>query len=367
MASTGLYNDPPELWIPLAAVSFIVFIPNAFIFIRERRKRQNRTVPYPSKYISISSYLCITLGPTFAINQVLLYFDGICMITNNIEDILCWGQFVAMECFQLFRIYYCFSQQKIHSKQGYPRWVFILMFILLFFFYILAIFLHDLAWPVSACYLETDGDSVFEYVQLMKVSTWQALAPISFLFAVCLDVTTVLLYGCKIRSFSRYKHSANDAIYKRLLCILRKILILTFFYQIFTVCLTVLYLIGMTIFGDIPISPMLLSIISLSVSISMYLMQDHNSTEYMLFIKSLYRSKLYFCCCCLSGMVKDEYQVIMSDMDKTEMQRETEAKRNTELDLRTVSPLGSGMELSIETRTVVHTGEGEPIEVVYSN
>merc|ERR1719499_109046 len=97
------------------------------------------------------------------------------------------------------------------------------------------------------------------------------------------------------------------------------------------------------------------SLWSLTLSYSMFLMQDHNETEYVNFLRFLHRTKfsLFYCCCC--GIVEDQYH-FMTSTESDDVEKKLERKKST-VDTRNKSTFveygnnTSGMELSIATKT----------------
>ena len=118
-------------WFPMMIFSIIPFAACLYILGRERQSRRERTFQTPSKYLSFFSYLCITLGPFAVIAVALQNLNGICYILKNVANSLLYSQFIAMESFQLCRLHYSFSRERVHSDKGYPKWVFQLMFTVL--------------------------------------------------------------------------------------------------------------------------------------------------------------------------------------------------------------------------------------------
>ena len=70
-----------------------------------------------------------------------------------------------------------------------------------------------------------------------------------------------------------------------------------------------------------------------SISYSVYLMQDHNTNEYVHFLSILTKYKLYFFCCCCYGMVRDQHQLVVG----TKEPRSPKMKTVDTLDARKVS------------------------------
>ena len=118
-------------WFPMMVLSIIPFAICLYIVGRERQARNAMVTKPPSKYLSISSYLCIALGPIAVISVALQNVDGLCYVFRNIGNSLLYSQFIAMEIFQLCRLHYCFSRERVHSDKGYPKWIFKLMFSIL--------------------------------------------------------------------------------------------------------------------------------------------------------------------------------------------------------------------------------------------
>lgn len=103
-------------WLPSVIVSLICFVITMMIFNRERRKRNQPEYLESSKYLSISSYLCILIGPVNTLIRQIRFFPGICL-ARRFLIVLDHFQFAAMECYQLSLLYYSFSQKQIHSNK----------------------------------------------------------------------------------------------------------------------------------------------------------------------------------------------------------------------------------------------------------
>ena len=111
-------------WLPSTIIALLIFVVNALILQRERQnrqKREERELRFASKYLSISSYCCIAMGPIVCLSCILQFLDGICLVSRNTTTIFFLCQFVCVEWFQISRLYYCFSADKVHSTKGYPR------------------------------------------------------------------------------------------------------------------------------------------------------------------------------------------------------------------------------------------------------
>ena len=115
--ATQEWTAPPKIWISCTVIHFMIFIFNLYISGLDRQKRQQWDLPSAPKYMSFFSNLCISLGPPYGLCLTLQYLNGVCLISRNIDLIVWFGQLAAMEGFQLSRLYYCFSQQQVHSNK----------------------------------------------------------------------------------------------------------------------------------------------------------------------------------------------------------------------------------------------------------
>ena len=147
-----------------------------------------------------------------------------------------------------------------------------------------------------------------ESVFVVEYGVLQLVGDIIF-FAV--DITTVMLYWFKIRSFGHQHAEQQGAAYQRVQFILHRILILTFFYLISIAWLWAVSMFPILYFDlERDVYPVF---IALFLSSAMYLMQEHNTGEYEKFLQFLNRSKMYFCCCCCYGMVKKQCVALTAD------------------------------------------------------
>lgn len=146
-------------------IFLVVLVFNSCILYRETRKRQQRLERdpfFPSKTVSVLAYLCIALGPSVALTNILRYFSGICLVTRNIDVVVSITQGAVMESFQLSRLYHCFSAQQVHSKEGYPIWLFIVVAMAMTLCVILQITINDIAQPTTSCGIDNNGDVFYE-------------------------------------------------------------------------------------------------------------------------------------------------------------------------------------------------------------
>lgn len=347
-----------SLWIAVVLLSIIPFMACTYIVQRETHKRRESTLTVPCKYQSFFSYSCIVLGPIVVLVGSLQYLSRICYALRNITVLVASLQFYALECFQLCRLYYCFSAEKVHSDKGYPKWIFIIIFSLMSLLILYIMCVIPLFYGVTTrCGIRPNGDSFHvDYVLLQPSEHFIEIFVVpASVFTI--DLTIVLLYWFKTKSFNCYEDEQHRAVYVRIQMILHRVLILTYFYVI-VVCCLFFTVMPFLIFGNLSLQHVGAPIYSYAV----YLMQDHNTAEYVDFLRILNKYKLYFCCCCCCGMVRDQYQMTVDNMSKKESEV---PKKKTVLTLATLdnyvisdgmqySNKATGMEMSVATKTEIH-------------
>lgn len=127
------YDDPSHsiqcaVWGVISLLSLFFLIPNAVMLTIEVNKQ--RTVGCPKyKFLRIWSILTITTGLVYCIVNCVRYISGLCYITWYLSHASIRLQPVFLGNFQLSRLYYCFAARtEGMGANGYPRWVFVLMF-----------------------------------------------------------------------------------------------------------------------------------------------------------------------------------------------------------------------------------------------
>ena len=299
------------------------------------------------------------MGPVVTLFLAASYIPGFCIINYALSIPAALGQSFAMQCYQLSRLYYCFSKNQVHSDKGYANWLFISLASLLIIWFVSGVASWYSMYP-ERCYIQRDGTAVYEAVALF-LPLFFNLIPI-FLYFV-LELTTVLAYWCKIRSFRRYQNEKDRALYDRIQSILHRVLILTFFYLFISITTVILFFIGaIAVFNGVitssPISGWIASIRHISISCSMFLMQDHNTSEYIKYLHFIKQYKCVLCFGCCSSMVEEQYRMLVVNVDEREVNKEksiqTANTRNISADVEYANKV-TGMELSVVTQTVCDT------------
>ena len=289
----------------------LIWLITTFIILKRemtmrRKQKSTRLIPKWSKYFSI---ICIASGFCSGLFLLLSFINYLCKFTLFLFVCTLSIQCISMGFYQLFGLYYCFENAQDHiisTNNGYPKIYFIIMYIIGIIVginYILTISLNN-DNPVfrSQCGINNKFEFYYSYnpIKLYQndktvILIWTGLMVISYTFW---DFVTLISYIYRIRSFKTFVNLSrkNNKRYKRIMITLYKISILTVFYQ------------SMSFFGGLlyvalfPFIPDLFTIIVLTAfnasviwSYSMYLMQDHNQTQYRKFLNII--SCCCVCCC----------------------------------------------------------------------
>ena len=132
---------------------------------------------------------------------------------------------------------------------------------------------------------------------------WSLMTGLIYLFW---DITTLGLYVYKIRSFRN-----EPIIYKPVLSLLYRILILTLFYEIIlfiSVVIIAILIISSSISRAVTNSftALLFNLSIVSVSYSMHLMMDHNLKQYDKFLRVIYYFRFHHLFCKYKYIVTDQ-------------------------------------------------------------
>ena len=354
--TTSTEEEPLWKWTISTAMPFIYFIISVYIFCRERRKRQNPDCLIPSKYLAIFSYLCIVMGPTVTFLSVLEYLPTFCVV-NDFFCPLTYLQYVAMECYQLCRLYYCFSRKQIHSEVGYPNCIFITLLSVLIIWLVGGV-ATCYSWFKTQCRIQSDGSVVSAGIALFPGGRpWFLEYALNCIYGA-VEITTVSLYWYKVHSLRKYQNTQDRAVYDRIQCILHRVLILTFFYLVIATLLTIMS--GLTatavnigLISDSPFGLWTGSIMILSISYSMFLMQDHNTSEYIVFLQFIKQYKCIWCFCCFGSMVNEQYRMLVDNVDERNVRKMISAPTMKDNTSTLYKNNTTGMELSVATRTEI--------------
>ena len=118
----------PFVWITLCIMRFIFSFLSLLILGSEIIHRRKLESPFPTlwfKYLSILSMIAGVMYPFFYLLEII---PGLCYFTPLLAVICLVSQLLLMGFYQLYRLYYCFANEQIHSHHGYPKCLFIIMY-----------------------------------------------------------------------------------------------------------------------------------------------------------------------------------------------------------------------------------------------
>ena len=313
------------VWIPQAITALLSTILHFFMLKHELKVRKDGGVKFTNNYSKYTSLSCLISGFMVSLLVTVSKLNIFCIFSGFGTYICTTFQGGAMGFYQLSRLYYTFANSSILSNKGYPKWVFIIMTIIGVFCMVIIPFsrIYMIA-PICGIInrkleyneeLIAADDEYYIYYQFI----WYIWV---FIF-ICLDIVTLLLYVCKMMNVKRYK-TAQPIVYQSIMNILSKILILSLFYQI-TAIIYIFVANNFILFAFFAVKIQTnLKIISAvtglslvnAMSVSMYLMMDHNRDQYVKFLKIVYRLKLHYLCLCCGRMVVQQLEDIEMNMLK---------------------------------------------------
>ena len=240
------------------------------------------------------------------------------------------AQFGFVGCYQLSRLWFCFSNEQVHGRNGYPRWVFVFMVAVFIVVFVSWIVFFLMAKPLpSSCGYQRGFTFFWEdhdrsVMQILMEGRWVLIGYIVLMAMTAAvqiwDLSTLLLYVWKIHKIGKIYKTKNDAVWSNVLHILHRIVIITIFYEICIFTMAVSFIGLWAVFPKYLHSQIytlngLLNCVLPNIiwSLSMYLMMDHNTASYVRFISILRRLHLdYLCFCCCHSMVSSQLDALDS-------------------------------------------------------
>ena len=321
----------PLAWMSRICIGLIGFAITATILRTEIKNRHSPTINVLSKYLHHTSAVCLWCGAISSLWIVISVIPGFCMIRYIGSILMFYTQYLSLILYQLSRLHYCFSNQQTRTKNGYPLWVFVVMITIGIVIWILSMTLNIFVDTLpSKCgytndmtffyrYRERailfDGDSFRDEWMDRIYHLWNLAVTISAQF---LDLVILLLYLFKIWRIGNIHKSKGDGVWDNVLSILHRIVIITVFYDVCFLFLSALYNISVFVsFSENMMNSILYevrtsgAIVCCNVlwSFSLYLMMDHNTEIYVVFLHFLRRFRLKYCCfCCFHKMVDQQIE-----------------------------------------------------------
>ena len=231
---------------------------------------------------------------------------GFCYFVFPLMGCVLGVQYLSMGMYQISRLHYCFSAAQVHHEKGYPQWLFLAMSTVGVCLLLSWVLFYAIAVPLpAACGIDADTNCFTELnAPLVSPTTWSA---VHFALYHVWDLATLGLYALKIHSFRKYK-AEQEEVYRRIMCILQRVAILTLFYDTvfaLTTCVVVLFgfppeIEAMPIKWSLLVSEMGSALVVVLFSVSMLMMLEHNTAAYIRFLRLVRRLRLnfVFCCCC---------------------------------------------------------------------
>ena len=338
----------PLYWICTVLIGLFNIHINGYLVQKEISKRRGGIAKFTSKYMRIFSIGTLWSGFIAALFVALPVFPGFCYLDLSGKAIVFGFQTQCMGWYQLSRLHYCFSNEKIHNRNGYPLSVFIILFAFgpLSLIDWTTVLLIKYPLP-TRCGFRNNFVAFREYADYSAsesglVSIWffgQIIVSWSW------EITTLLLYGFKIWKIGKIYKSKQEQIWKNVLFMLDRIAILTIFYFFNYLISTLILLLGGL--GDddelyLVLSSLANTLSNMSLSVSVYLMMEHNTAEYTIFLRVLRRSYLeYLCFCCyFHKMVDRQIDILLRGRESKERigsRSDLEPKANKEEKRMTVT------------------------------
>ena len=331
----------PLYWSIWLVVGIICTIVVGCIARSEYKKRRSESNLFASNHLKITSALSIVSGLSTSIGLCLTPMPGFCLFSFTAVDLTFCFQMIFMGLYQLSRLHYSFSKTSTLHANGYPKWVFMMMVTVSITMLVSWTLLNTLGVPLpSNCGFKKDLSFEWHYkdrgvlfggnLDEQNEQFAQYFVIITGIITMW-DITTLVLYSYKIKSFRKASGLSHDAVWRKIMFILQRIIILTLFYQISMIlCILIAVFVGYSSANDNVLGGTILHIetalMTMFWSISMYLMMEHNTDEYLQFLRCFKISGLkYVYFCCWHGVVVRQ----LADFEemKTKMTEERPRKR----------------------------------------
>ena len=200
-----LLSQPVWFWVTSIIYQTVLVLISLKILSSEikRRKETNTSFTIPS--LKTYSILCMTTAMAMLLFALLEYIPFICTFGAALSYASGAATMLFMGFYQLSRLFYCFSNEQVHSDKGYPKWLFIIMGIAGIFLsinFVVGIFVTYQVLNQRCLYNES-----YEYVRIpvtMPEIDWAGpYAIVSGVTFIAWDIITFSLYISKIYSSTK--------------------------------------------------------------------------------------------------------------------------------------------------------------------
>ena len=305
MAFRKRWTLRPVHWCIWLFIGIITAIIISTVIQFECKKRRLKSTLFASDNLKFTSAASIVCGMIAAIYLCLEMLPGVCLLEHSVSLAFFAAQFIFLGLYQLSRLHYCFGKHSAHHEKGYPKWLFIAMVIIGIAIWLSWVILVTFGQSKpSTCRFTKDLNLEFVYRNSSilfegnldeQQNQFYECHHLIFGMLHLWDITTLLLYCCKIKTFRKLSALQRDAVWRKIMFILERIVIITLFYQISLFLVNLSHYLAVKM-RESQVSIVLVipnltigcaSLMAVLYALSMYLMMDHNSDEYVQFLRCL--------------------------------------------------------------------------------
>ena len=328
------------------AIAVLVVIPCCRLIYNEYCKRKEEASTsvandyqlWLDRWSMLAMILLLFSFPMRPLDEIFI----LCKYCQVISDAIWLGSKVTITFYQIARLQYCFAQDQVHSKYGYSK----IWFLLLYLIGILFSFILIIEAIRFLFFREYHHDPNFGCV---GEESWigKLLYSVSFGCYAIWDWTVFICYIFKICQFYNKKQNVEESISMRIKFVVYKIAFLTLILELMSAITLSIYntIFSMTIYWIFRL--VLHTILTLENLVSVYmvyLMIDHNNEEYIKFVKMLDRMGMFFCCrsfvdISLSMDVESQLSKHVSDQKEQNEIKVVEMTVDTKSDINIPEPL----------------------------
>lgn len=314
-------------------------------FLTRRAQQQNKELfahrnSY-QRYLAIFSFTAMLFTVLSFLFQLLQTIKELCYGGYAFVSMFYTSSKIFLTFYQLARLQYCFANNQIHSKLGYPKWWFILLYtfgVIIELYAIFAsfyIFGDNWRFVKFGIFWNCIGDNIEFRNRIIN--------PIGAAIFFVWDWTVIVCYIIKVRQFYKKKDglhgNIDENIRNRIKFILYKITYLTFVIELIAVLASMIGPFVVSLFQDDNLYPIWIARLLIgfenyySVYV-IYMMIDHNNDEYFKLIRRLNRLGCY--CCCKSfvtitlSMDQQMEKVVQNSTTKNEEENQTDLRDQEE-------------------------------------
>ena len=340
MAEEEVLTFSAGQWIPAAVIRFLWAIPLSVLLISEIRHRyfrEKQPLTFSTKWLEAFSLLCIICMFLSSLFYTLKFFLFFCTFSLFLTNVFIIFGVMFMGYYQIARLYLCFANEQQHSNKGYPKRLFIFMYLVavpLVIGYLSMISIYPNVFS-RKCAINDDMDFSQYPLDIPHFKGTVILSGIFGTIYLIWDITTLLLYTWKIYQFKTMKDmDQSSEVFLRITMILYKIITLTLFYEIMAFLGAFSVAIALSAIDvDSLMFPVIQSIpnglVSFSISLAMYLMMDHNKDKYVQFLRILRFCGLHWICCKWRNVVLDQLKELDDDSSRPRQVTTTKETRTS--------------------------------------